>query len=190
MKRGIGAPLRVAAVLLLLPAVVASAAPAATRPPVRGATGSTGPDLFGGYSFLHSGEANLNGWEVSGSFPFRRLPRSLRLVADLSGHYGSFAGGDLRQINVFGGVRLTGHRVGRLRPFAEALLGGARNSTTFDVFSSSTTALGGALGGGADYRFRARWALRGQAHLLLLHSNGVWDASPRLSLGLAYRFKG
>jgi hypothetical protein len=190
VKRGTGAPLRVAAVLLLLPAVVASAAPPATRPPARDAAGSTGPDVFVGYSFLHSGEANLNGWEASGTFRFHRFRRSLRLVADLSGHYGSFAGGDLRQINLFGGVRLMGHRVGRFRPFAEALVGGARSTTTFDVLSSSTTALGGALGGGTDYRLRARWALRGQAHLLLLHSNGVWDTSPRLSIGLSYRFKG
>ena len=180
MKRGLGAGLFIVAVLLLPPAGVASAAPPAPRPPARDPAGSTGPDLFAGYSFLHSGEANLNGWEVSGSFRLRRLPRSLRLVADLSGHYGSFAGGDLRQINLFGGVRLTGHRVGRLRPFAEGLVGGARSTTVFDVFSSSTTAWGGALGAGADYRLRARWAVRGQAHLLLLHSNGVWDASPRL----------
>ncbi len=185
-----GALFWVAFVLLLWPGGSASAAPAATRPPARDTAGSAGPDLFVGYSFLHSGEANLNGWEVSGTFRFPRSRRSLRLVADISGHYGSFAGGDLRQISLFGGVRFTGHRVVRLRPFAEALVGGARSTTTFDVLSSSSTALGGALGGGADYRFRARWALRGQVHLLLLHSNGVWDASPRLSVGFAYRFKG
>jgi hypothetical protein len=188
VKGGFGAPLAVA-VLVLLPAVVASAAPQATRAPARTTADSTGPDLFAGYSFLHSGEVNLNGWEVSGSFRLPGASRSFRLVADLSGHYGSFAGSDLRQINVFGGVRYTGHRVWRLHPFAEGLLGGARNTTTFDVLSSSSTGLGGALGGGADCRFKARWAIRGQAHLLLLHSNGVWDASPRLSIGLVYRFK-
>lgn len=185
---GIGArPLWAAAVLLLLPAVVAGAPARATRPAARAAASSTGPDLFVGYSFLHAGEANLHGWEVSGSF---RLRRSLRLVADLSGHYGSFAGGDLRQFNFLGGVRLTRQHGGRLRPFAEALVGTARSTTTFDVLSSSTTAWGGALGAGTDYRLRARWALRGQAHLFLLHSSGAWDADPRLSIGLAYNFKG
>ena len=174
-----------AAAVLLLPALAAGAPVRATRPPVRGAAVPTGPDLFVGYSFLGSGEANLNGWAVSGSLPLRR---SLRLVADLSGHYGSFAGGDLRQINFLGGVRVTGHQGRqRLRFFVEALVGGARSTSSFDVLTSSSTAWGGAPGAGVDFRVHTHLAVRGQAHLLLLHSSGTWDVDPRLSLGLAYR---
>jgi hypothetical protein len=141
--------------------------------------------VLAGYSFLRSGEANLNGWEIAASFPFRG---SLRLVADLSGHYGSFADVDLKNITFLAGARLPWREDRRLRPFADLLVGGSRSTSTFDVISSSTTAWGGAAGVGADYGLSGRWAVRGQAHLHLLHSGGGWDADPRLSAGLAYRF--
>jgi len=172
--------------VLVLPVGGAAAAAKATRAPVR-AGADSGPEIFVGYSFLQAGEANLNGWELSGSFRWRR---SLRLVADLSAHFGSFAGGDVRQVNLLAGARYTRPGSGRLRPFAEVLLGGARSTSSFDVLSTSATAWGSAIGAGADYRLRGRWSVRGHAHLLLLHSNGAWDADPRVSVGVAYRFRG
>ncbi len=64
----------------------------------------SGPDVFAGYSYTRAGDANLNGWELSGSLPYRRR---LRLAVDLSGHYGSFGGADLKQ-PALGGPRTGG----------------------------------------------------------------------------------
>jgi opacity protein-like surface antigen len=187
VRTGTGGPqaLWAAAVLLFLPpAAFAAKPPPPRRPPPKASVASTGPDVFVGYSYLRSGEANMNGWELTGSFPFRG---SLRLLADLSGHYGSFAGADLSQLTFLAGLRLAWHEGRRLRPFGDVLVGGSRIKSTFDVLSSSTTAWGGALGLGADYGLSGRWAVRGQATLHLLHSGG-WDADPKLSAGVVYRF--
>ncbi len=179
-----------AVALTLAPALAAASVPA----PARRATPPTpqGPDLFGGYSYTHSGEASLNGWDLSGSVPFAVFEGTLRLVADVSGHYGSFAGAHLSQVTFLAGARVVWNPDGRLHPFAQALLGGSHFKSTFDQFgvsfSDSHTGWGGALGGGADYRLSRRWAVRGQAELLLLHSAGAWEGDPRLSVGLAYRF--
>jgi hypothetical protein len=174
------------ALLLALPMCVGASEPApAGRTAASGPATGSGPDLFLGGSLLHSGEANLKGWEISGSTRWRR---SLRLVGDLSGHSGSFAGVDLGQLTFLAGVRYVRHEAKDLRPFGEALVGGARRTSTFDDLSSSATAWGGALGLGADYRIKPRWRVRGQVQAFLFHSNGGWDADPRLSVGVAYRF--
>ncbi len=80
--------------LLMLPAVTAAAQPKSKQ--ARGGPSSTtptpkGPDLFGGFSYTHAGQANLKGWHLSGSVPFGGLllGGSLRLAADPSGHSGS-----------------------------------------------------------------------------------------------------
>ena len=182
--------------LLTLPAVAAAAQPR-VKPKSGGRSTSTtptrqGPDVFGGFSYTHAGQANLEGWHLSGAVPFggRLFGGSLRLAADLSGHYGSFGGADLTQLTFLAGPRLSwkGHR---LSPFAQVLAGGARTRTSIttpQVLSASTTSWGGAFGAGADYRLNQRWAARAQADLLLLHGQGVWDTNPRLSLGAVYRF--
>jgi hypothetical protein len=177
-----------AAVLTLLSAAAPSASESApARRTARPSSPADGADLSFGYSYLRAGEASLNGWLLSGSVPVR--PK-VRLVADLGGHYGSFAGASLRQISFLAGPRVVGHAGRRLRPFGQALVGGSHTTSKFEAASLSAgdTAWGGALGIGTDYRVARRWALRGQADYLLLHSGGGWDADPRLSLGAAYRF--
>jgi outer membrane protein with beta-barrel domain len=177
-----------AALCCLVPAVLA--AEPSTAAPARRSTAAAAvrrPDVFGGYSYLRAGEANLHGWHVAGSRPFRR---SLRLVADLSGHYGSFAAADLSQLTFLAGVRYSPARPGdTLAPFAHALLGGARINTTVSDTSSSNGAWGGALGAGVDYGLNRRWAARAQVDLLVLRSGGVTDKDPRISLGAVYRFR-
>src|SRR5262249_45357824 len=114
---------------------------------------------------------------------------TLRLVADLGGDYGSFAGADIKQLTFLAGVRLVGRQPGRLQPFGELLVGGAHSTSTFADISASTTAWGGCVGGGADYRITGRGSARGQLHGLLLPGNGSWDFAPRVSLGLSSRFR-
>ena len=166
---------------------------AAQRPRATGKRGAapavaeSGPDVFAGYSYTRAGDASLNGWEVTGAFPFRGR---LKLAVDLSGHYGSFAGADLKQLTLLAGPRQA-WQFGRLHPFAQVMVGASRSTTTVTVadgtFSDSTTGVGVAPGGGADYRLTGRWAIRGQAELLFLRAAGVWDTDPRLAVGAVYR---
>jgi hypothetical protein len=178
--------LPLAVVLAAWPAL-ADAAPRRAAPPKRRAI-EAAPDLYGGYSYTRAGEASLNGWSLSGSLP--RGP-SLSLVAELSGHYGTFAGADLGQLGFLAGVRWT-WRSTRLSPFAEALLGGVRTTTSVALvdtsISESDIDWGTALGGGADYRLTGHWSARGLFHLRLLHGEGTCDSDPRLSVGAIYRF--
>jgi Outer membrane protein beta-barrel domain len=174
------------ALALSVATALADAAPrraASARGPSEGASS----DIFGGYSYTHAGEASLNGWGLSGSY---RLRGALSLVAGLSGHYGSFAGASLGQLGFMAGARWSG-RAGPFRPFAEGLLGGVR--TSVDVgdpsVSDADTDWGFAFGGGADYPFSRRWAVRGLVHLRLLHGQGTWDTDPRFSVGVVYRLR-
>ncbi|MCG6928242.1 MAG: hypothetical protein LJF30_23400 [Acidobacteria bacterium] len=150
-------------------------------------TPAPAPDLFGGYSYTRAGEAGLHGWHVAGSYPLRT---SLRLVGDLSGHYGSFAQADLGQLTFMAGARWIWAK-GRFVPFAEVLLGGTRTKTSVALpggsISDSDTDWGLALGGGLDYRVTGPWAARAQVDLLVLRAEGAWESDPRLSLGVVYR---
>jgi hypothetical protein len=145
-------------------------------------------DVFLGYSFIEAGAANLNGWHVSGSYPSSW--HSLSLVADLAGHYGSFAGADLSQMELMVGARRHWRR-SRVRPFAELLLGGVRHKASFasadGTLSSSGTDLGVSPGVGADCRVTRTWSARAAFDLFLVHAGG-WEADPRLSVGAVYRF--
>jgi opacity protein-like surface antigen len=196
MKMGAAIHVRrawVAAVLVLAPslasATAAPLAPAKSRPGKTASSGpaaASGPDVFGGYSYTHAGDAGLNGWELGGSVPFRGR---LRFAADLSGHYGSFAGANLGQLSFLVGPRMA-WRFRQVTPFAQILVGAVRGSTSFDAaaVSESHTHLGTTLGGGIDYRLSRHWAARAQADLLFLRADGAWDTDPRLALGAVYRF--
>jgi opacity protein-like surface antigen len=179
-----------ALVLLFLPAM-GSAGGAARRPP---SSAHSNPDAFLGYSYTKAGEASLHGWQLSGSYPLGSslLGGSLRLVGDVSGHYGSFAGADLSQLTFLAGARCAWAKR-RLSPFAEVLAGGVRTKTSValvDVsLSDSDTDWGGAVGGGVDYRLSGPWAVRAAIDLLVLRAEGAWDSDPRLSLGVVYRFR-
>jgi opacity protein-like surface antigen len=173
-------------VLLLMPTL--GTAGAARRPPAQSTTASR-IDAFIGYSYAHAGEARLDGWQLDGSY---RLRRSLRLVVDLSGHYGSFAQADLRQLTLLAGGRWTWPRTRPVAPFVEVLLGGVRAKTSVSApgvsAHDSTTHWGAAVGAGVDYRISRRWAARGQVDLLLLRAAGSWENDPRFALGVVYRF--
>jgi opacity protein-like surface antigen len=175
------------AVLLVLVPAVGTAGGTSSRSSSK--TGSAhSPDVFLGYTYTKAGEATLHGWQATGSYP---LGDSLRLVADLTGHYGSFAQADLSQLTFLAGVRWTWSKR-RLVPFAEALIGGVRTKTSVALadgsISDSDTDWGAAFGGGVDYRLSGSWAARAQVDLLLLRAEGAWESDPRLSLGVVYLF--
>jgi len=170
---------------LLIPAMVAAGG--ASRRSPSPASSAAGPDVFLGYSYTRAGEASLHGWQLSGSYP---LKGALRLVADLNGHYGSFAQADLGQLSFLAGARRLWTK-GPFLPFAEVLLGGVRTKTSVvlpnGTLSDSDTDWGGALGGGVEYHLASRWAARAQLDLLLLRAEGSWESDPRLSIGVVYR---
>jgi hypothetical protein len=178
------------ACLLTLVAALASSALADAAPARKAAprTGQQQPraDLFAGYSHTRAGEAGLDGLGLSGSYPLRG-PYSL--VGELTLHRGSFAGASLGETSLMGGVRRR-WRSGGWSPFAEALLGAVRTSTSIDAavgsFAIAETDWGGALGGGVDYRLGARWSARGLVQLRLVHGEGALDTDPRISLGAVY----
>ena len=114
--------MRISRALPVAAALVAAATLAAAAP--RATASAPTPDVYGGYSYTHAGEASLNGWALAGSYP---LQGRLRLVLDLTGHYGSFAGSDLSQTALLAGVRNVWTRKG-LSPFVEGLMGLARTS--------------------------------------------------------------
>ena len=183
-----GGRVLVPAAALALTTALAGAAPQRATPAKSGAP-EPGPDLFGGYSYTHAGEAGLHGWSLVGSHPFRG---AWSFVADLSGHYGSFAGADLGQLAFMAGVRWSGRGGSRLGPFAEGLVGAARTSTsaatTGGMVSDADVDWGLALGGGLDYRLNERWSARALAQLRLLHGEGATDEDPRFSVGAVYAF--
>jgi Outer membrane protein beta-barrel domain len=169
-----------AVVALALAAPPSFAAPAKkTSPPP-----TPGPDVSLGYSYEHAGDANLHGWLLTGSHP---LGRSLRVVGDLSGHYGSFGGADLSDLGFFAGARYA-FEGSRLVPFGQGLVGLVRRSASAAGVSASDTDFGIAFGAGADYRLEGPWSVRAQADLLVLSGDGVTDTDPRLSLSAVYRF--
>ena len=76
-----------------------------------------------------------------------------------------------------------------LTPFAQVMAGVSRSTAALPggAFSDSTTGFGLTPGVGADYRLTGRWAVRGQAELVVLKAAGVWDKDPRLGVGAVYR---
>ena len=182
--RARGALLLLSRLLFGLVASTAFAAP----PKTAKAPPPSAPDVFFGYSYTHAGEASLHGIGLAGSYP---LGDSLSLVLDLSGHTGSFAGADLDQFGLMAGARWR-FTSGRLRPFAEGLLGAVRTKASVDTGSGrvgdSDSDWGLAFGGGLDYEFAAHWSARALFHLRLIHGEGVWDTDPRFAVGASYRF--
>ncbi len=183
MRAGVVPALAAALALVVPPAGAAPKRAASAAAPERR------PDVFAGYSYTHAGEAGLNGWGLAGSLPFRG---EWSFVADISGHYGSFAGADLGQLAFMGGARWRARSGRRLSPFAEGLVGGARTSTSVVAGDTSIedadTDWGFGLGGGLDYRIGERWSVRGLVHLRVLWGEGATDEDPRISVGAVYRF--
>lgn len=126
----------------------------------------TSGNIYFGYQYYHTplssiDTANLNGW--NGSLEGKVLP-FLGIVADLSGSYGSqnFPSGcpgsatppcavhaNVNEYNFLFGPRAS-FSAGKIRPFAEFLVGAGHTNT--NQGSGSDTSFAMALGGGVDYR--------------------------------------
>ena len=140
-------------------------------------------DVFGGYSFVHSGpglgleSGNASGWEAALNYNWNHW---LALKADIDGHYccaqtmHNFLFGP--QINL---------SQGKIKPFVHGLVGASHG--TSGAFSD--TVLGFALGGGIDVKWTERISVRVvQADLLGTRYGDETQKNFRLSAGLVFHF--
>ena len=165
----------------------------------------TSGNVFFGYSYystdLSSNDrANTNGWEAS--LEGKVVP-FLGFVADVDSHYGSqsFAScvlppegtgpicssfnADVTEHNFLFGPRVS-FSVGRFRPFAEALFGGAHVDVNNGV--GSDTSFATALGGGLDYKIIKPVAWRFQGDYVQTRFFGTSQNNVRISTGIVFRF--
>jgi opacity protein-like surface antigen len=163
-------------------------------------------NIFFGYSYYNTDlssidRANTNGWEAS--FEHKIIPW-VGVVADFDSHYGSqnfvescavpVGGGapgcpsihaSITEYNFLFGPRVS-LSVGRFRPFAEALFGGAHVNANNGV--GSDTSFATALGGGLDYKIIRPVAWRFQGDYVQTRFFGTTQNNIRLSTGIVIRF--
>lgn len=159
----------------------------------------TSGNVFFGYSYYNAdlsprGRSNLNGW--TGSLEGKVLPW-VGLVADFSETYGSERvtivcaespcptdTASAHEFNMLFGPRVS-VSVGKLRPFAEVLVGVGHVGTR--GFGSDTSFAAG-IGGGLDYRLLRPIALRFEGDYLQTRFFGTTQNNVRLSTGIVFRF--
>jgi hypothetical protein len=161
----------------------------------------TAGNVFLGYSYYNTNlssvdRANLNGWE--GSLEGKVAPW-VGIVADLSGHYGSqnfptacpvipgpCPSVDLKvsEHNALFGPRVS-VSVGKIRPFAEVLIGIGHVSAHS---AGSDTSLATAVGGGLDYHLFPLLAWRVEGDYVTTRFFSATQNNLQLSTGIAFRF--
>lgn len=146
-------------------------------------------NVFGGYSYnrfdLGGGShSNFNGWDASLEgkvFPF------VGIVADISGYYGTPSSINTKEYNFLFGPRVS-MSIGKLRPFAEALVGATHVNSTFQGVSTSDTGFGYALGGGVDYKVFHAFAWRVEGDFLQTRFFSSTQDNVRISTGVVFNF--
>ncbi|HEV2399050.1 MAG TPA: hypothetical protein VGS27_19045 [Candidatus Sulfotelmatobacter sp.] len=170
------------------------------------------PDLvevFGGYSYMNPDVSmvapSVSGWNASANF---KVHRRIGIVADFSGFYPSYTYPEGASVSGKTHTFLFGPQVsmtrGRFEPFAHFLVGFTHVTNhpyaglTFSQFTSSSSYTL-AAGGGVDYFFTRRFAIRGQADWLHAGFVPVGGGDPgvhyarndnvaRISTGIVFRF--
>lgn len=164
---------------------------------------------------ISGGRTGLNGW--NGSLEGKVFP-FLGIVADFSGNYGSQTAQipsgppagvcpvagiiipcppsppgtssinvTLHQHNFLFGPRVS-FSVGKLRPFAHALIGASHLAESGSGASGADTSFAYALGGGLDYRLMRLIGWRIQADMLQTRFFSTTQSDFRLSTGVVFRF--
>jgi hypothetical protein len=161
----------------------------------------TGGNIFLGYSYYNTNlssidRANLNGWE--GSLEGKMLPW-VGIVADLSGHYGSqnfptlcpvipspcpAVNLKVNEYNALFGPRVS-VSVGKIRPFAEVMIGVGHVSAHS---AGSDTSFATAVGGGLDYHLFPLVAWRVEGDYVTTRFFSATQNNLQLSTGIVFRF--
>jgi hypothetical protein len=161
----------------------------------------TGGNIFLGYSYFNadanaSNRSNLNGW--NGSLEGKVFP-FVGIVADVGGYYGTHdhpAGcaapiglpcpdisGNSSVYTAMFGPRVS-FSVGRIRPFAHALVGVSHIKSDAD----SDTSLANAFGGGIDFHLIPLLAWRFQGDELQTRFFSATQNNFRFSTGIVFHF--
>ncbi len=164
---------------------------------VGAAQAQTSGNAYIGYSYLNTdlpgGRNSLNGW--NGSVEVKVLP-FIGLVGDFSGDYGSqdipvapftSVNANIAQHNFLFGPRVS-FSVGKLRPFAHALIGASHISESATNFSGSDTSFADAFGGGIDYHLIPLISWRVQVDLLQTRFSSTTQEDVRVSTGVVIHF--
>ncbi len=128
---------------------------------------------------LSSASSNLSGWNTSLEKMYLRY---FGAVADFSGQYGGVS-----QNNLLFGLR-GGASIGRLRPFAHAMIGAVHVRENASSGSTSDTSFAEDLGLGVDFRLLRLLSWRNQVDELKTGSPDFERRNLRLSSGFAVRF--
>jgi opacity protein-like surface antigen len=171
----------------------------------------TGDHFYFGYT-TQTGNFGPNGFEVGLDW---RLRKFLAITGEASFLFMSDRISDVRTTltpsgltsivastnaqNFQGGPRFffpRAFRQTKLVPFAHFLVGISRESTDFEVAiedeqlgASIDTNWSWTLGGGMEYYFNKKWAVRGKIDLLKTHLYDDSQARARVTVGLSYNFQ-
>jgi len=166
----------------------------------------TAGNVFLGYSLNHADAGwgttgTINGWDFQAE---GKIAPFVGMVADIGATYGTlpiptavlFGGSgntdaQSRVVTYMFGPRVS-VTVGKLRPFAQAMVGGGHLHQDLSQFpaaySYGETCVIDAIGGGVDYSLIPMFAVRVQGDDLQTRFHGGRQNDARISAGLVFRF--
>ena len=164
-------------------------------------------EVFGGYQYLHLGNASINGQTASGSQSFNgwnaaaqaNLSKHFGVEGDFSGTYATISGVSTHVYTYSGGPVIFGS-AGGIKPFVHVLFGGVKLSGSESGVSVSETGYTTMVGGGVDAKVAMALAWRvAQVDWLYYHFGssviaGVGipsissSSNVRISTGIVLRF--
>lgn len=167
----------------------------------KAAGAAPGFEFSGAYSYIRARSAgggsssNVNGGSASVAVTFHD---SVSLVADFGGYGFSGLGSGLSatMYTYLFGPRYTFHKIGRISPYAQVLLGGGRLNATSGSVQAGENGFAVAIGGGLNIRLTHHWEIRApQVEYLMTRfpdttGAGATQNNVRISAGLVYRFGG
>ncbi len=183
----------------ILMAVLLLAAVATAQVPTAG-------NVYFGWTMNHANAGfnttgNINGWQISAE---GKIAPFVGMVADISESYGTIpiptsilfggSGNTPAQGRVY--TYMVGPRVsvsiGKFRPFAQVLVGGAHLHQDTPQYESSyawaESQVADAFGGGVDYKLLKILAVRVQGDVLQTRFHSGHQTDERISSGLVIRF--
>ena len=145
-------------------------------------------EVSASYSYLRLGVSNgvnQNGGSVSIA---GNLNRWFGIAADVGGYHAAPSGVSLNTLTYMGGPRFSYRNSGRVTPFAQVLLGGARTSVSAFGTSGSTNGFAFSAGGGVDLGVTKHIALRPQLDYIGMRVGSSTLNTVRGSFGIVFRF--
>ena len=153
-------------------------------------------EVFGGYSYVNvdtnglTSRQSANGWEagVVGSFN-----RWLGAEFEANAYYKTYSVPTVANVNVRDYSYLAGPRITFKSFFVHALVGGDHLSGSALGYAASQDGLGGAFGGGIDWKVSGPWSIRASVDYVFTRHNifggpSYTQDNYRTGVGIAYRF--